>query len=88
VRIRLGPLSVEQYRDFLPEGNAFKALQAMTRFFSNQCLDFEAQLVLDGKQTPGTELDTDKENPARLGWFSWVKNAPLGGDPDDTILTL
>jgi len=24
----------------------------------------------------------------RLGWVSWLKTAPLGIDPDDTILTL
>ena len=88
VRIRLGPLSLERYCDFLPDGGAYKALQAMTRFFSNQCLDFEVQLVLDRTQAPGTELDAETANSPRLGWISWVKNVPLGGDPDDTILTL
>ena len=88
VRIRLGPLGMERYCDFLPEASAYKALRAMTRFFSNQCLDFELQLVLDRTEAPGTELDSDAANPARLGWVSWVKTAPLGGDPDDTILTL
>jgi len=33
VRIRLGPLSLERYGDFLPQGNAFEALRAITRFF-------------------------------------------------------
>jgi type VI secretion system protein ImpH len=88
VRIRLGPLGMERYCDFLPDASAYKALRAMTRFFSNQCLDFEVQLVLDRSETPGTELDADAANPARLGWVSWVKTAPLGGHPDDTILTL
>ena len=88
VRIRLGPLGMERYCDFLPDASAYKALRAMTRFFSNQCLDFELQLVLDRTETPGTELDADAANPARLGWVSWVKTAPLGGHPDDTILTL
>jgi type VI secretion system protein ImpH len=88
VRIRLGPLSMERYCDFLPEGNSYDALRALTRFFSNQCLEFEVQLVLDRAQTPGTELDFDAANPVRLGWVSWVKNTPLGSDPDDTILIL
>ena len=51
---------------------------ALTRFFSNQCLEFEVQLVLDRTQAPGTELDFDAPNPARLGWVSWLKTAPLG----------
>ena len=78
VRIRLGPLGMERYSDFLPEGSAYTALRALTRFFSNQCLEFEVQLVLDRAQAPGTELDFDAANPARLGWVSWVKTAPLG----------
>ena len=88
VRIRLGPLGMERYCDFLPGASAYNALRALTRFFANQCLEFELQLVLDRTQAPGTELDFDAPNPARLGWVSWVKNAPLGGDPDDTILAL
>jgi type VI secretion system protein ImpH len=88
VRIRLGPLTIERYCDFLPEGNSYGALRALTRFFSNQCVEFEVQLVLDRAQAPATELDFDAANPARLGWVSWVKNMPLGSDPDDTILIL
>jgi len=88
VRIRLGPLGMERYCDFLPEASAYKALRAITRFFSNQCLEFEVQLVLERAQTPGTELDFDAANPVRLGWVSWLRTAPLGIDPDDTILTL
>ena len=88
VRIRLGPLGVERYCDFLPEGSAHKALRAITRFFSNECLDFEVQLVLDRNQVPGVELDPDSANPARLGWVSWAKTMPLDFDPDDTILTI
>jgi type VI secretion system protein ImpH len=88
VRIRLGPLGMERYCDFLPEASAYNALRAITRFFSNQCLEFEVQLVLDRAQAPGTELDFDAAAPVRLGWVSWLRTAPLGVDPDDTILTL
>jgi type VI secretion system protein ImpH len=88
VRIRLGPLSMERYCDFLPEESAYTALRSLTRFFSNQSLEFELQLVLDRTQAPGTELDIEATNAVRLGWVSWLKTAPLGMDPDDTILTL
>jgi type VI secretion system protein ImpH len=88
VRIRLGPLSMERYCDFLPEASAYTALRSLTRFFSNQSLEFELQLVLDRTQAPGTELDFEATNAVRLGWVSWLKTAPLGMDPDDTILTL
>jgi len=88
VRIRLGPLGLERYCDFLPGGGGHKALRAITSFFSNQCLEFEVQLVLDRNQVPSVELDLDSVNPARLGWVSWAKTTPLNCDPDDTILTL
>lgn len=88
VRIRLGPLSLETYKQFLPEGSANRALRAITRFFANDCLDFEVQLVLNKGEVPGVELDLDKGPPARLGWTSWAKTAPMGADPDETILAL
>ncbi len=88
VRIRVGPMTMERYNDFLPEGDAYAALQSITRFFTNQCLEYEVQLVLDRNSVPGVELDPDSSHPARLGWTSWAKTTPLGIDPDDTILTL
>jgi type VI secretion system protein ImpH len=88
VRIRLGPMGIERYCDFLPGGGAHKALRAITRFFSNQCLEFEVQLVLDRNHVPNVALDLDASNPARLGWVSWAKTEPMEFDPDDTILIL
>ena len=88
VRIRIGPIGLQRYDDFLPGGSAHSSLRAITRFFSNGCIDFEAQLVLDRKDVPSVELDFDSAHPARLGWVSWARTAPLSADPDDTILAL
>ena len=88
VRIRIGPIGMARYDDFLPGGSAHAALRAITKFFSNGCVDFEAQLVLDRQQVPAVELDFDSKQPARLGWVSWAKTAPMSADPDDTILAL
>ncbi len=88
VRIRVGPVSLERYNDFLPAGSAHKALRAITRFFSNDCLDFEVQLVLDRNKVPPVELDLNAKSPARLGWVSWASTVPLSHDPDDAILAL
>jgi len=88
VRIRIGPIGMQRYTDFLPGGSAHAGLCAITQFFSNGCVDFEAQLVLDRNEVPAVELDFNAKHPARLGWVSWAKTAPLGADPDDTILAL
>ena len=81
-RIRLGPLSLEQYTNFLPEGSAWWPLHAITRFFSGDETDFELQLVLKHEDVPACELN----NAQRLGWSTWAKTAPMGRDPDETIL--
>jgi type VI secretion system protein ImpH len=88
VRVRIGPLTLERYNDFLPGGSAHEALRSMTRFFSNDCFDFQVQLVLDRTQVPSIKLDLNDQKPARLGWVSWAKTKPLSHDPDDAILAL
>ncbi len=88
VRIVLGPLLLERYQDFLPDGSCWEPLRAWTRFFSNEEFDFEVKLILEREQVPACELGADEADGPRLGWVSWVKSVPLGRDPDDTVLAL
>lgn len=88
VRIKLGPLSLADYLDFLPSGTAFRPLQSLTRFFSNGEIDFEVQLVLQRNEVPPCELGVDGEAAPRLGWVTWVKNAAKDADAGDTILAI
>jgi type VI secretion system protein ImpH len=88
VRVVLGPLSLARYSDFLPDGSCWNALRAWVRFFSNDEWDFEVKLVLEREQVPACELGADEGSMPQLGWVSWLKSAPLGRDPDDTVLAL
>jgi len=88
VRIRLGPLSYAQYRDFLPGGGAWLALQSMTRFFARGEFDVEVQLVLRREEVPACELDGAGEAAPQLGWSTWMKSKEFGRDPDETVLEL
>jgi type VI secretion system protein ImpH len=88
VRIVLGPLPLERYLDFLPNGTAFEPLRGLTRFFSGDELDFEVQLVLKRAEVPACELGREDSEAPLLGWVSWAKTAPMGRDPGDTILNL
>lgn len=88
IRIRIGPVPLGVYREFLPDGSAFAGVRAITRFFCNDCIDFELQLVLERAEVPTVHLDSDAATPARLGWTAWAKTKPMGIDPDDTILAL
>jgi type VI secretion system protein ImpH len=88
VRIRLGPLTLRQYLDFLPTGTAFAPLRAMARFYAGDQMDFEAQLILARGEVPICELGREDESGPRLGWVSWSKVAAMGRDPEDTVLEL
>jgi type VI secretion system protein ImpH len=87
-RIRLGPLTLAQYRDFLPDGTAFEPLCALTRFFSNDQFDFEVQLILRRDQVPSLGLAPGDVPAPQLGWVSWITTRPVDRDPDETILRL
>lgn len=88
VRIAIGPLSLERYSDFLPDGPCWEPLRAWVRFFSNEQFDFEIKLVLEREQVPACELGAVEATGPRLGWVSWVKSKDLGRDPGDTVLDL
>jgi type VI secretion system protein ImpH len=88
VRLRLGPLGLEQYQDFLPTGTAYEPLRALVRFFAGNEFDFEVQLVLKREEVPGCELGRGDQTAPRLGWITWAKSAAMRRDPDDTVLEL
>jgi type VI secretion system protein ImpH len=88
VRIKLGPMPLAQYCDFLPDGSAFEPLRAITKFFSSGEFDFEVQLLLNRAEVPGCDIGYEGDISPRLGWVTWLKSAPLGRDPGDTILKL
>ena len=89
VRIRLGPLPLGRYRQFLPTGSAYEPLRALTRFFAGDELEFEVQLVLKQDEVPRCSLGAEDESAPELGWVSWMKSGPaFNRDPSDTIILL
>jgi type VI secretion system protein ImpH len=88
VRVRLGPLTIEQYRGFLPGGEAYPELKALVRFYAGMEFDMEAELVLRRDDVPQCEVNTETAAGPQLGWTTWVKSEPFGRDPSDTILQL
>jgi len=87
VRIRLGPLTREQYRDFLPDGQAYAAIKALTKAFSTE-VEYELQLLLAAEEVPGCTLDAGLGGPP-LGWLTWIRTEQKDGEPrGDTILLL
>jgi type VI secretion system protein ImpH len=88
VRIKLGPLRLDQYLDFLPSGTAYQPLKALAKFVGRGEIDFQIQLILRKEDVPACELGVEPEDPPRLGWTSWAKTQPLRTDARDTIFAI
>ncbi len=88
IRVIFGPLSLQEYLDFLPSGSAYPILRELVRFYGGDEFDFEAQLILRRDQTPGCELGVAGEAAPQLGWVSWSKTRELDYNPSETILQL
>jgi type VI secretion system protein ImpH len=96
VRIILGPLSLERYCGFLPQGAGHEPLKALVRLFGGPTIDFEVKLILAKEEVPECHLGPrpaavcEEEEFAleniQLGWTSWVKTAPRQADAADAIL--
>jgi type VI secretion system protein ImpH len=87
-RLVIGPLSLEQYLDFLPTGTAFQPLRTMVRFYAGDELDFEMQLILRKEDAPPCQLGGTEGPPPQLGWLSWAKTMAMTADPNQTVLQL
>ncbi len=76
--LRVGPLTLEQFLDFLPPGTAFRPLCELTRFYAGTELDFGVRLLLKAEEVPEARLGA--AGGARLGWTSWLKTQPRSTD--------
>jgi type VI secretion system protein ImpH len=87
IRIRMGPLPLDQYKDFLPGGLAYRRVKALAAFYVGGEYDVELQLVLKREDVPPFELSNAETGP-QLGWTSWVKSGDFSRDPGETVLEL
>jgi type VI secretion system protein ImpH len=85
IRLRLGPLSFDQFRSFLPDGAAHRHLAELVRLFVGAELDFDIQLVLKAPEVPDCRLTAAPGQGVRLGRYAWTKNRPLGHDADEAV---
>lgn len=67
--IRLGPLTLNQFLDFLPVGRGFQALSQLVRFYAGDEKDFDVRLTLKAAEVPPCRLGFGP----RLGWSSWLR---------------
>lgn len=71
-RLRVGPLSWDEYRNFFADGPSFRALLDLLSIAAPNDQDFEVQLVLSSEDTPALQLGHRPNDAARLGWSTWL----------------
>jgi type VI secretion system protein ImpH len=82
IRLWLGPLTLEQYEDFLPGSVALKRLVAWMRQYLCFELDWDMRLSLQQAQIPRMALG----RYGRLGWTSWLGTVAGASNAADLIL--
>jgi type VI secretion system protein ImpH len=85
-RVRIGPLGLDEFLDFLPGGRLVDELMDLIRLFVRGELDFDVQLVLKAADVPWCRLSSDPASAARLGQTSWLRSQDFVDDKDDSII--
>lgn len=81
-RIVIGPLSLADYRRFLPGSDSLSRLVAVVRNYFGDELGWDVNLVIKGQEVPALKLGES----GRLGWTTWLGAPPEGRDAVDLIL--
>ncbi len=77
-RVNIGPLTYQQFIDFLPGAPAYVHVVELTRFFVGEDVNFEIQPVLKREEVPWCVLGRDPS--VRLGWSMWLKEREFEED--------
>ncbi|MDR1075791.1 MAG: type VI secretion system baseplate subunit TssG [Xanthomonadaceae bacterium] len=86
MRLWIGPLRKRQFDDFLPGGQAAKALAKWLTLLTGACLEYEVRLILRAEDVIGAGLDA--QDGARLGWDSYLASRPETQERSDTRYTI
>ncbi len=81
-RVRLGPLTLNQYESFLPGGAPLRKLVDWVRMYLCFELDWDVRLVLKQDEVPSATLGGRQ----RLGWTTWLGRRQSNDDADDLRL--
>jgi type VI secretion system protein ImpH len=84
-RVRLGPLTFDQFKDFLPIGEKYPQVAHFVRLYVGPTFDFDLQPVLIGDEVPWCQLGANGSRAPRLGWNTWLRNREFTANVDDAI---
>src|SRR5262249_9415556 len=90
-RVRIGPLALAEFSEFLPDlspspaRKAFFLLGHLVRLYAGPEFDFEVQLVLKAQDVPQCRLADIGGMCARLGWNTWVRGLHYPQDAEEAV---
>jgi type VI secretion system protein ImpH len=98
-RIRLGPLTYQEFvdylpggsslptqnKDHLPPGRAFRKLAQLARVYVRGEFDYDVQPTLHGHEVPWCQLGGNATPGPRLGLNTWIRNEPFRRPVDDAV---
>ncbi len=82
-RVKLGPLTLQQFQDFLPTSDGYRHVVELTRFFVGEEFSFEVQPILRADEVPQCALGGSQST--RLGWAMWLKTQPFKAHPTQPV---
>lgn len=81
-RLRIGPMPLERFNQFLPGGETLNELVAAVKTYVGEDKAWDAQLVLDAADVPATRLG----HACRMGLTTWIGAPHRTADVDDVVL--
>ena len=80
-RLRLGPLTAEQYAHFLPDAPGAREVRDWVRHYLGIEMQWDLTLILAADEVQGVKLSGN----SRLGYTSWLGQRPQPQDRDDFV---
>lgn len=81
-RLRIGPLTRNEFNRFLPGGDTLRQLAAAVKLYVGEEKGWDVQLVLKKDEVPLTHLGA----AGRMGFNTWMGRYPKSTDADQVVL--
>ncbi len=85
-RLKVGPLTYQQFQDLLPGEEGHRHMVELTRFYVGEEFNFEVQLSLKAEEVPCCVVGGPDAH--RLGWSTWLKEREFDEDTKQPVLEI
>ena len=84
-RIRVGPVTLERFVQFLPDRRTMARFVEFTRYLMGPVMAFDVQVFLQAPDVPYCRLIDEGDDAPRLGWIGWLKTEEFMADAGDAV---